>query len=39
MVSIPYIKGLSEKFRKMGNIFNTKTGYKTKNTIGVCYEK
>jgi hypothetical protein len=34
MVSVPYIKGLSEKFKRIGNRFSINTVYKTKNTIG-----
>jgi hypothetical protein len=34
MLSVPYIKGLSEKFQSIGSRYNITTLFKTKNTIG-----
>jgi hypothetical protein len=33
MVIIPYVKGISEKFRCIGNCFNVRTIFKTKHTL------
>jgi hypothetical protein len=32
-VIIPYVKGISEKFRRIGNCFNLRTIFKTKHTL------
>jgi hypothetical protein len=34
MISIPYIRGISEKFKRIGERFNIKTVFKTKYTLG-----
>jgi hypothetical protein len=34
MISIPYIRGISEKFKRTGERFNLKTLFKTKYTLG-----
>jgi hypothetical protein len=38
-VTVPYIKGLSEKFKNTGNMFDIKTAFKTRNTIGNILRK
>ena len=38
MVTIPHIKGLSEKFKRIANTFDIKTTFKTRNTIGAFRE-
>jgi hypothetical protein len=39
MIMRPNIKGLSEKFRRIGNLFNIKTNFKRRNTTGSILRK
>jgi hypothetical protein len=38
-VTIPYIKGLPQKSKRIGNMFNIKNSFKTRNTIGSILRK
>jgi hypothetical protein len=33
-VCIPYVKGFSEKFKRIGNRYNIRTIFRTRNTLG-----
>jgi hypothetical protein len=39
MISVPYIRGTSEKFKRTGERFNTKAVFKTKYTSQNFFEK